>query len=287
MATRLEPWCLPTGRVCRSICSSGRPWPARRRPPPPRSRPRSTCRWTRPLQRSSTWTTPSCREPASSTSPAGCTGASSSRPATSSAPLGSRPTSGWSGVEDPEHVAEARELGARLHRRPHGRGAPGPRRGDLRRGDGAPDLARHPGAGPAPPRPGPAGVAGHRRADRDRPDHRPPARADRRDGHRGRARGRRLHRQAGRRHAARPGQGRGDQGAGRARGVTGPQPLLGLLRLLQRPADALPGGRPVRDQPGRQAACARARAGVADPRLPDRAQGRPDRPASWVRWPER
>ena len=49
---------------------------------------------------------------------------------------------------------------------------------------------------------------------------------------------RRLHRAAGRRHAARPGQGRGDQGAGGA-GGPGPGPLLGVLRLLQRPADAV------------------------------------------------
>ena len=91
------------------------------------------------------------------------------------------------------------------------------RRGDLRRGDGAPDLARHPRARPAPPRPGPAGLAGHRGPDRDRPDHRPPARPDRRAGHRRRARRRRLHRRAGRRDAARLGEGGGGAAARRAR----------------------------------------------------------------------
>ena len=111
------------------------------------------------------------------------------------------------GVEDPEHVAEARASALTFiagHTVDRARGA---RRGDLRRGDGAPDLAGHPRARPAAPRPGPAGLAGDRRPDRDRPDHRPPARPDRRDGHRRRARRRRLHRPAGRRHAARPGQG--------------------------------------------------------------------------------
>ena len=37
-------------------------------------------------------------------------------------------------------------------------------------------------------------------------------------------------------------------------------------------------GRPVRHQPGREAARARPGAGLADPRLPHRAQGRPGRP---------
>ncbi|UUZ60772.1 HAD family hydrolase [Nocardioides sp. B-3] len=55
--------------------------------------------------------------------------------------------------------------------------------------------------------PGPAGLAGHGRPHRDRLDHRPSARAHRRDGHRRRARGRRLHRPARRRHAARPREG--------------------------------------------------------------------------------
>ena len=197
------------------------------------------------------------------------------------------------GVEDPEHVAEARhsalafiaghtvteleELG----------------RGDLRRGDGAPDLAGHPGPGPAAPRPGPAGLAGHRRADRDRPDHRPPARPDRGDGHGRRARRRRLHRPAGRRHAARTRQGRGDQGARGPRAAR-PGPLHGVLRLLQRPADAAPGRRgrarstptpgcaPTPAPPaGRSATTAPAarRPGSASPWAPPRARS----PAPWPR----
>ncbi len=134
------------------------------------------------------------------------------------APPGSRPTSGSSASRTPSTsprpassalsfiaghtVTELEELGEEIFDEAHG----------------APDLARHPRAGPAAPRRGPAGLAGDRRADRDRPDHRPPARPDRRDGHGRRARRRRLHRPPGRRHAARPGQGRGDQGAGRPRG---------------------------------------------------------------------
>ena len=68
------------------------------------------------------------------------------------------------GVEDPDHVAEARSsaLGF-IAGHTVGR-AGGARRGDLRRGDGAPDLAGHPRPGPAAPRPGPAGLAGHGRA---------------------------------------------------------------------------------------------------------------------------
>ena len=62
-------------------------------------------------------------------------------------------------------------------------------------------------------------------------------------------------------------------------------PLLGVLRLLQRPADALAGRRPVRDQPRRQAARPRPRAGLADPRLPHRPQGGPGRPGRGRAWP--
>ena len=50
-----------------------------------------------------------------------------------------------------------------------------------------------------------------------------------------------------------PAKAEADQGAGRPGGAR-PEPLLGVLRLLQRPADADDGGRPVRHQPGRQAA---------------------------------
>ena len=54
-------------------------------------------------------------------------------------------------------------------------------------------------------------------------------------------------------------------------------PVLGVLRLLQRPADALRGRRPLRDQPRLQAPGPRPRGGLADPRLPHRPQGRPGR----------
>ena len=102
----------------------------------------------------------------------------------------------------------------------------------------APDLAGHPGAGADAPRPGAAGLAGDRGAGRDR---RTIARrlgltgalgtvAEHVDGVYTGA--------AGRRHAARSGQGRGDRGAGRARRAR-PGALHGLLRLLQRPADAV------------------------------------------------
>ena len=58
---------------------------------------------------------------------------------------------------------------------------------------------------------------------------------------------------SGRRHAARRRQGRGDPGAGGPGGPR-PEPLLGVLRLRQRPPDARAGRRPVRDQP-RRASC--------------------------------
>jgi hypothetical protein len=53
-------------------------------------------------------------------------------------------------------------------------------------------------------------------AARDRADHRPPARPDRRPRHGRRARGRRVHRPARRRDAARSGQGGGGEGSRRA-----------------------------------------------------------------------
>ncbi|VXC21376.1 hypothetical protein NOCARDAX2BIS_480018 [Nocardioides sp. AX2bis] len=168
---------------------------------------------------------------------------------------------------------------ALLHRRAHRGRARGAQRGDLRRDHVAPDLARHPRAGPAAPGPGPTGLAGDRGTGRDRPHHRAAPRPDRRDGHGRRARRRRLHRPAGRRHAARPGQGRGDPGALGARGP-GPGALLGLLRLRQRPADAVAGRRRLRREPRRPAAGPRPRRGVAGARLPDRTQGRPRRPGA-------
>ena len=59
-----------------------------------------------------------------------------------------------------------------------------------------------------------------------------------------------------------------------------PRAVLGVLRLLQRPADAERRRRPVRDQPGQPPARARPRPRLADPRLPDRPQGRPGRACS-------
>ena len=97
--------------------------------------------------------------------------------------------------------------------------------------------------------------------------------------------GRRLHRQAGRRHAARPGQGRGDQGAGRPR-VARPRPLLGVLRLLQRPADARPGRR-RRAPSTRTPSCAPTPASRAGGSATTGPVARPRGPASWsARWPE-
>ena len=166
-----------------------------------------------------------------------------------------------------------------LHRRPHRRRARGARRGDLRRGDGPPDLAGHPRAGPAAPRPGPAGLAGHRRA-RSRSPQIIARRlgltgalgtvAEHVDGvYTGRLVGDMLHG---------PAKAEAVKALAAREGAR-PEPLLGVLRLLQRPADALAGRRPVRDQPGRPAARARPRAGLADPRLPHRPQGGPRRAA--------
>ena len=190
------------------------------------------------------------------------------------------------GVEDPEHVADARNSALGFIAGTPDRGARVAERGDLRRGDGAPDLARHAGPGPAAPRPGPAGLAGHRGARRDRQDHRPPARPDRRHGHGGRARRRRLHRAARGRPAARTRQGRGGPGARRA-GRARPDPLLGVLRLLQRPADALAGRRRrARSTPTR--ACARTPGRTAGESATTAPAARPRAPA-WSRpaWRER
>lgn len=100
----------------------------------------------------------------------------------------------------------------------------------------------------------PEGLAGHRGPRRDRDDHRPPPRPDRRAGHRRRIRRRCLYGQAGRRAAARPGQGRGRPRAGRGRGP-GPVALRRLQRLRQRHSDALARRAPVCDQ-SRQPHCA-------------------------------
>ena len=77
--------------------------------------------------------------------------------------------------------------------------------------------------------------------------------AHRRARYRRRACRRRLHRPPGRHHAARPRQGGSGRGTRGARGAR-PRPLLGVLRLRQRPPDALAGRPRVRDQPRRQAA---------------------------------
>ncbi len=227
---------------------------------------------------------------ASSTSPAACTAASSSPPATSSAPPGSRPTSGSSASRTPSTsprpapprsafiaghtVAELEELGEEIFDEAMAhRIWPGTRAlAQLHLDQGqrvwlvtaAPiEIARI-----IARRLGLTGAMG--------------TVAEHVDGvYTGRLVGE---------HAARPGQGRGGQGARRARGAR-PGPLLGVLRLLQRPADALPGRRPLRDQPRRPAARPRPAAGLAGPRLPHRPQGGPGRacspPASPARWPAR
>ena len=92
-----------------------------------------------------------------------------------------------------------------------------------------------------------------------------------------RARRRRLHRQAGRRHAARPGQGGGGQGAGRARGprpAPAARPTPTPTTTCRCSSWSATRARSTRTRKLR--AHARA-AGLAGPGLPDRAQGRPGR----------
>ena len=262
--------------AARSTCSSGRRSPARPRPPPRRSRRRST---SPPTRRAAAFFDVDNTVMQGASIFHLARGLHRRKFFTTRDILGAAWKQAYFrvvGVEDPEHVAEARNSALAFiagHTVDRARGA---RRGDLRRGDGAPDLAGHPRAGPDAPRPGPAGLAGDRGADRDRQHHRPPARADRRDGHGRRARRRRLHRPAGRRHAARPGQGRGGQGARRPRGAR-----PGRCSAYSDSYNDLPmlhaGRRPVRDQPRRPAARPRPRAGLADPRLPHRPQGGPAR----------
>ena len=192
------------------------------------------------------------------------------------------------GKESHEGMTSAREAGAGVRsRQAGGRDRPA-RRGDLRRADGRADLDRHPGAGPAAPRRRPAGLAGHRDPGRAGLDHRPPARADRRAGHGRRGGRRRVHRPAGRRAAARAGQGGGGARAGRPGGA-GPGPVLGVQRLDQRPADAVHGRPGGGRQPGLGAADGGARPGLGDPRLPHRPEGGEGRgagaPSGPGRWP--
>ena len=164
------------------------------------------------------------------------------------------------GVEDPEHVAERAQLGARLHRRAHGRRSSRSwaRRSSTRRW--------RTGSGPAPAR---SPSCTSTRASGSGWSPRPRSRsrqiiarrlgltgamgtvAEHVDGvYTGRLVGDMLH------GPAKAEAVRALAGAGGAR----PGPLLGVLRLLQRPADALAGRRPVRDQPRRPAARARPRA---------------------------
>ena len=91
-------------------------------------------------------------------------------------------------------------------------------------------------------------------------------------GHGRRVGRRRLHRQAGRRTAARPREGGGGTRPGR-RGGPGPLPLRRLQRLPQRHPHALPGRPPLRHQPGRQAPQARPQPRMAPARLPHGPQG--------------
>ncbi len=107
-----------------------------------------------------------------------------------------------------------------------------------------------------------------------------PARADRRAGHRRGERGRRLHRPAGRRDAARPGEGRRGPRAGRPRGAR-PAALHRLLGLGQRRPDAVGGRHRGRDQPGRRPEGRRARSAAGRSRTSAPA-ARP--PRSGRRW---
>ena len=177
-------------------------------------------------------------------------------------------------------MAEAQALRPELHRGAHRAGARAARRGDLRRGDGAADLARHPGAGPAAPRPGPTGLAGHGCADRDRLDHRPPARPDRRPRHRRRARRRGLHR-AGwwatcctgrpRRRRWRPWRSRRASTCARCSAYSDSANDLPMLPMV---------GHPCAINPDARLRAHAKRAGLARLRLPDRSQGGP----RWACW---
>ena len=218
------------------------------RPHRPRSRSSPSPATTRPPP-SSTSTTPSCRAPRSSTSAAACTSGSSSRRRELARFAWQQAWFRLAGVEDPEHMQDARDSALSIVK--------GHRVSELMSiGEeiydeymAEPHLARHPRPRPGPPRRGPEGLAGHRGPRGDRDDHRPPPRPDRRARHRRRVGRRRLHRQAGRRAAARPGQGRGRTRPGRG-GGPGPGPLRRVQRLAQRHPDALARRPSVRDQPG-------------------------------------
>ena len=224
------------------------------------------------------WTTRWCRAPRRCTSAAGWPRATTSPIATCSDSSTRRPSFRCSARRT---ATTSPPAGAR--RSPSSRAARSTelvraRRGDLRRDHRRQDLARHPRAHPDASRRRPAGVADHRHALRARGDHRPPAGPDRRPGHRRRIGRRGLHRQAGRRHPARPRQGARGAVAGDPRGPQ-PQTLHRLLRQLQRRAHAVAGGHGGRHQSRRPAAQPGPRTGMGDPRLPHRPQGRPHRGA--------
>ena len=151
-------------RPAASTCSSARRWPARQRPRPPRWRRRSTPR--------ADPTAAAFFDVDNTIMQGACIfhlarGLHRRKFFTTRDILGAAWKQAYFrlvGRRGPRARRRRPRLGAGLHRRPHRQRARGARRGDLRRGHGAPDLARHPGAGPDAPRPGPAGVAGDRRA---------------------------------------------------------------------------------------------------------------------------
>ena len=223
--------------------------------------------------RSSTWTTPSCRAPRSSTSAAGLYKRKFFHKRDLLRFAWQQAYFRLAGSEDPEHMQDARDSALSIVK--------GHRVEELMSiGEeiydeymAEQDLARHPRPRAGPPRRGPAGLAGHRRPGGDRHDHRPPPRADRRARHRRRVGGRRLHRPAGRRTAARPGEGRGGQGRS-------PPPRTSTCRGARRTAtrsNDIPMlslvGHPYAINPDAGAAQARPRARLAAARLPHRAQG--------------
>ena len=211
----LTPWPLSDGSPpVDAPPPRGACWQARPRPRPPasgapgetpddagagrrRARSRSSPSSATPAPPpSSTWTTPSCRAPRSSTSAAACTSGSSSDKRDLVRFAWQQAYFRMAGVEDPEHMQEARDSALSIVK--------GHRVDELMSiGEeiydeymAERDLARHPRPRPGPPGRRTAGLAGHRRPGRDRHDHRPPARPDRRAGHRRRVRRRRLHRHA-------------------------------------------------------------------------------------------
>ncbi len=164
---------------------------------------------------------------------------------------------------------------ARPHPRRRRRDAPGRPRRPQRRG-AAEAAGQDPPRGPSPARPPPPRRPEHvhrvGRAGRDRRVAGPLARHDRRHRHPRRGRRRHVHREARRAVRVRRREGGGDGGVrpvGRAR----PRPVLRLLGLGERPADAA-GGRP----PGRR----QPRLATGPPRQGERLADRPLQPAHEV-----